>query len=247
MKRIYDKNALAFSLLWIGVYVVAMSVADAVSAAAGIEKVITAPLAVLLSAFLLVWVKRTNLSEEYGLKKGEFPPKTYLYFLPLIATVSVNFWGGVALKYTIVETVLYVIAMLCVGFLEELIFRGFLFKALCKENVKVAIVVSSLTFGFGHIVNLLTGAEFLPTLLQIAYATAAGFSFTIIFYKSGSLLPCIVAHSAMNATSVIAAETSFGLHVITAIFIVVVSLLYAFWILKTSRVVEPSEAEESEQ
>ena len=232
MKGFYKKNKLAFALVWIGVYVVVMSAADAISVAAGIEKVITAPLAVILSAFLFVWAKRTNLSEEYGLKKGEFPPKTYLYFLPIIATISVNFWGGLTLRYTALETVCFVSSMLCVGFLEELVFRGFLFKALCKENVTVAIVVSSLTFGFGHIVNLLMGAEILPTLLQIAYASAAGFAFTIIFYQSGSLLPCIVAHAAMNVTSVFAADAGIALHIASSIFLVVVFSLYAVWILK---------------
>jgi hypothetical protein len=38
--------------------------------------------------------------------------------------------------------------------IEEVIFRGFLFKALQKDKLSVAIIVSSVTFGFGHIVNL---------------------------------------------------------------------------------------------
>lgn len=37
--------------------------------------------------------------------------------------------------------------MLCVGFLEEVIFRGLLFTAIAKDTIKTAVVLSSVTFG----------------------------------------------------------------------------------------------------
>lgn len=232
MKRIYEKNEVTFSIIWILIYVITMSMADYFSYLVGIEKVFTMPLSITLVTILLIWINKGKASSRYGLTKGCFPQKAYLYFIPLIVTVSVNFWGGVRIQYTILETVLYVISMLSVGIIEEIIFRGFLFKALSKDNVKVAIIVSSLTFGFGHIINLVSGAEFLPTLLQIAYATAAGFSFTIIFYKSGSLLPCIIAHSVMNATSVFACNMGVIMDIIMAVVLIVIFMGYALWILK---------------
>ena len=232
MKRIYEKNEVTFSIIWILIYVITMSMADYFSYLVGIEKVFTMPLSITLVTILLIWINKEKVSSRYGLTKGRFPQKAYLYFIPLIVTVSVNFWGGVRIQYTILETILYVISMLSVGIIEEIIFRGFLFKALSKDNVKVAIIVSSLTFGFGHVINLVSGAELLPTLLQIAYATAAGFSFTIIFYKSGSLLPCIIAHSVMNATSVFACNMGIIMDIITAIVLIVIFMGYALWILK---------------
>ena len=232
MKRIYEKNEVTFSIIWILIYVITMSMADYFSYLVGIEKVFTMPLSITLVTILLIWINKEKVSSRYGLTKGCFTQKAYLYFIPLIVTVSVNFWGGVRIQYTFLETVLYVISMLSVGIIEEIIFRGFLFKALSKDNVKVAIIVSSLTFGFGHIINLVSGAELLPTLLQIAYATAAGFSFTIIFYKSGSLLPCIIAHSVMNATSVFACNMGVIIDIITAVVLIVIFMGYALWILK---------------
>ena len=211
-----------------------MSVADYFSQLVGVEKVITTPISVILVAILVIWINKERLSQKYGLTKGNFPRKTYLYFIPLIITVSVNFWGGVSIQYTVLESVLYVISMLCVGCIEEVIFRGFLFKVLSKENLNVAIIVSSLTFGFGHIINLLSGADLALTLLQVAYATTAGFAFTIIFHKSGSLLPCIVTHSVMNATSVFACKAGLTMDVITAIALIVVFVGYAVWIIKAN-------------
>lgn len=233
MKRIYEKSELTFSLAWIFIYVIAMSLADYFSTLVGIEKSITAPISIVLATFLLIWIQKVGKSQKYGLCKGEFPPNIYLYFIPLMITVSVNFWGGVRLQYTAIETVCYILSMICVGVLEEIIFRGFLFKALSKENLTIAIIVSSVTFGFGHIINLLSGAELLATLLQIGYATAAGFLFTIIFYKSGSLLPCIITHSVMNATSVFACDTDLVMDIITAIALIVINLGYALWIIKS--------------
>ena len=62
-------------------------------------------------------------------------------------------------------------------------------------------MISAVTFGAGHIVNLLTGHAGVGTFLQMAYAIAIGFTFVMNFYKSGSIIPCIIAHSVINATS----------------------------------------------
>ena len=99
-----------------------------------------------------------------------------------------------------VETLLYIVSMFFVGFLEEMIFRGFLFNAMAKNNEKAAIIVSSVTFGMGHIVNLIngSGAELLPNLLQVMYAIAIGFAFVMVYYKIKSLLFCIITHGILN-------------------------------------------------
>ena len=131
------------------------------------------------------------------------------------------------MNLSVSETLFYIGSMLLVGFLEELIFRGFLFKAMCKDSVKSAVIVSSITFGIGHIMNLFNSsdAEFIPNILQVIYATAAGFMFVMIFYRSGSLIPCIVAHGLFNALSVFSDESALTSEqrVISCIFLVIIS------------------------
>jgi membrane protease YdiL (CAAX protease family) len=120
--------------------------------------------------------------------------------------------------------------MINVGFIEEIIFRGFLFKMMEKTNVKVAIIVNALTFGVGHIVNLLNGADFISTLLQICSAISIGYLFVTIFYKSKSLVPCIIAHGVFNSLPILSVG---GVSpYIETVFLVVVSLSYAFYINK---------------
>lgn len=232
MKKLYEKNEVLFACLWIALYVFLFSAADNGSRALGTEKILTAPLCVLMTAFLAVWITKNGLAEKYGLTRGKADGRQYLYFLPLILIPTVNLWGGLTMRFSLPETVLYVVSMLCVGFLEEIIFRGFLFRALCREHVKRAILISSVTFGLGHIVNLLNGAPVFSTLLQICYAVAIGFLFTILFYKSKTLLPCIAAHSAVNTLSAFAVEQGGGYSIAGSVFLILVSLGYAAWILK---------------
>ena len=231
MRKLYEKNELTFSLIWIVAYVVLFSVADSISLELGTAKIITVPLCLLMTIFLAVWIIKNGLSGKYGLRKIRIDYKKYLYFLPLAVIASTNLWGGVRLRLSVLETILYVISMICVGFIEEVIFRGFLFQALCKENVKRAIAISSVTFGIGHIVNLLNGAKLIPTLLQICYAAAIGFLFTVIFYQSKSLIPCIITHSLVNSLSAVAGEGTEMLNIITAIVLTVISTSYAIWLL----------------
>lgn len=231
MKRLYAKSELGFSLFWIGLYVVSFSIADNFSKMLRIEKIITAPLSVALAAVLFLWLKKSGLFRKYGICKISGSSKTYLYFIPLILLATCNFWNGLAMNLSLAETLFYIVSMICVGFIEEIIFRGFLFKALCKDNVKSAIIISSITFGFGHIVNLLNGAEFFPTMLQIVYAIAIGFAFTVLFYKSGSIIPCIVTHSVVNATSAFGIEGSKAMDIFSAIAITVIAAFYGVYIL----------------
>ena len=174
----------------------------------GIDKIVTLPILIALSAGLYFFIRRNGLAEKYGLCKPQLPSAKMLYYIPILLLLTANLWYGVALNQSPLETVLYILAMFCVGFLEELIFRGLLFQAMAKDGVKSAIIVSSMTFGIGHIVNLVngSGAELLPNLLQVMYAVAIGFAFVMIYCRTGSLMPCILVHSIFNGLSAFANE-----------------------------------------
>lgn len=232
MYRLYKKDEVKFSLVWIIAYVALLSVADNLSGLLGFEKIITAPVCIIFVLFIIGFMQKYNLSEQYGLCSFKGSQKNYLYFIPLGFLISVSLWNGVAINISAFEIVLFIISMLCVGFIEEIIFRGFLFKAMSRDNIKLAVFGSSITFGMGHIVNLLNGRDLIPTLLQICYAAAIGFLFTIIFYKGKSLWPCIIAHGLINSLDVFAVPRTQMFSIITAIVLCAISLLYALWILK---------------
>ena len=228
------KKQACISITWIVAYCVLMSIGDSLSESVGISKSITLPIALIMSGVLLIFIKRNRLDNEYGLCKSKVSAGKMLFYLPLVILMSANLIYGFKLKLSLAETVLYILTMLCVGFLEEVIFRGLLFKSMAENGVKSAIIVSGITFGIGHIINLFngSGAELLPNILQIIYATAAGFMLVMIFHKTGSLIPCIVFHGIFNALSVFADESALSLNqrIISCVFLVVVSGGYGAYI-----------------
>ena len=111
---------------------------------------------------------------------------------------------------------------------------------LIEQHTRKLEAISAVTFGAGHIVNLLTGHGSVDTILQMAYAIAIGFAFVMHFYKSGSLFPCIITHSIINMTS------KFSNHNITeqterywnygaTVFIILVAGAYALYLHKVNK------------
>ena len=203
MTTLYNKSRLGFALAAIGVYVMGASIADGLSLQIGYPKSLTLLFHIIYAALLLGWIIKNGLGKEYGLCRGRLPAVAYLI---LAGVSSVNLWFGLGMNMPLTETLLFIGSMLCVGFLEELIFRGLLFRAMEKDGLRMAIAVSSITFGIGHIVNLFnaSGAALGETVWQIISAAAIGFFFVALFLKSGSLLPCIISHSFINCSSAFA-------------------------------------------
>ncbi len=237
MNKLYKDSELWFAILFIIIYVVGASLCDTLSVVVGISKLFTFPFTLGVSLLLFFWIKKNGLLDKYGLCKPKLSVKSFLFYFPLLILISTNLWFGVSFKYlSILEIILNVFTMICVGFLEEIIFRGLLFKAMEKDNVKAAIIVSSVTFGIGHIINMFNSnfQNILSNLCQVCYAMAVGFLFVIIFYKGGSLIPCILTHSLVNALSVIQNNSAMqGLtEILVSVVIIVVAVSYSLYIIK---------------
>ena len=157
--------------------------------------------------------------------------------MPLLVLASGNLWNGVAVNASPMETVSRIVCMLCVGFLEEVIFWGLLFAAIARDNIKSAIVISSVTFGIGHIINLFNGSgmNLVNNLCQIVFAIAVGFLLVTIFYRGGSLLPCIIVHSAINTLSTFANDTGLTveMHLLHMVVLIIITAAYTLILTRT--------------
>ncbi len=232
MKKLYDKSELGFALLWIGIYCVGMSVFDEISRNIGVESAASALFAAAISLFLYCWLKKQGRLDRFGLCRPKAPAKAFLFYLPLLVITSQNLWGGAALNYDAAGTLCFLVKMLCVGFLEELIFRGFLFRAMERSSVRWAAVVSSLTFGLGHILNLVNGSGMGigENLVQIVCAVLIGFLYLILFLRGGSLWPCILSHGLLNSLSAFSAGAESLLRIA---ILCAVTLAYTAVLMKT--------------
>jgi uncharacterized protein len=83
----------------------------------------------------------------------------------------------------------FIVVVLVGPFVEEVFFRGFVFAGLLRRfGLPVAVVMSSLVFAAAHMDVAVAGPAFL-----------AGVVFALVYWRTGTLWPVILAHTAQNA------------------------------------------------
>lgn len=252
MKKLYQNSQLGFALVWIGLYVVVMNIAlqvcggfDDLPSKTPAQLLVPVVCILVLAIAATVFILRNGLTQHFGLCRLKRDLRSFLFFIPLVLMSCINLKNGLGLNASITVSLLMMANMAIAGYVEEIIFRGFLFRAMVKDNLTSAIIVSAVTFGVGHIVNLANTADILGVLLQVCYAVAIGFLYTVIVYKGGSLFPCILSHMFVNGSSVFAREegpftqlvaaitpSAVATDVISAALIILISGSYALWLWK---------------
>ena len=237
MKMLYEKNELTFALMWIVIYCVLQSLANSLNKTIGVAYAASAAFCILQAVVLFAFIRKNNLQKRYGLCGTPVPASRFLYYVPLVILASGNLWNGFALNYSPAATVCRIVCMLCVGFLEEVIFRGFLFVAIAKDNIRFAVIISSVTFGIGHIINLFNGSgmNLVNNLCQIVFAIAVGFLLVTIFYRGGSLLPCIFVHAAINTLGTFANNRNLTteMRLLHLVVLIVITVTYTLILTRT--------------
>ncbi len=240
MRKLYEKKEILFAVLWILAYCLVLSAIRG-QFGDGSPWMVLALLA--FAAGMTAFVKANRLEGKYGLSGWPRNAGRFLWFAPMLLLATGNLWDGFSCAYRGTAQLCAVLSMLLVGYVEELLFRGFLFRAMLpKDGARTAIIVSSATFGMGHIINLLTGQAGFETLVQIVFAVAWGFILTMAYFKSGKLLPCVLTHALVDVCSLFGADTELGdwLYVGATI---VVSAVYCVYL---SRLETPGEEPRSE-
>ncbi len=208
MKKLFDEKPVLFAVIWIVVYVVGTGTLGSVSEHDSVNYAAMLGACIAIAAVLLIFAKKHGLMQEWYLQGYRGDVKRALYFLPLAAAMTENIWTGTALPEEPAGTVLLGIAAkgVLAPFLEELILRAMLYRAIAKESTRRAFWITTVTFGAGHIVNLVFGRGSLETLVQVGYALCIGFVFTVIMVTGKSILPTVIAHIVFNTLSFFARE-----------------------------------------
>lgn len=257
MTKLYKKTELGFALVWIGLYVVVMNIAlqfcggfDDLESKTVAQLLVPVVCIFVLAVAATLWILQNGFAEKFGLCAFKGNIKSFLWFVPLIILSCTNLKNDLALSASFGVTLLMAVNLALGGYVEEIIFRGFLFRAMAKDNLRSAIIVSAVTFGAGHIVNVLNTADIFGVLLQVGYAIAIGFLYTVIVYKGGSLWPCIASHMFVNGSSVFSQETGLFTSLVSVIFgsaspnlveacsavlIILISGSYALWLWKKEK------------
>lgn len=150
---------------------------------------------------LLCFRKSENtLPQLLNIKKTSSTWALVAIILPTIAILSFTLLEG---KWTIKAWDTNLLKIILMGgiaapIVEELIFRGFLYRSFLKwtSNQSLSLVVPSAIFGLLHLANGSLSAQ--GTLMLLIAGIAVGTMFSLIYTMSGSLVNSILVHSGWN-------------------------------------------------
>jgi uncharacterized protein len=197
LKKLYEE-----SLFWLGIYLVLNIVTGNIAGVMGIENhLVSAIPNLILAVICYLYLKRTGKAEHIGLfTRSTEKPSVMLYYLPLLILPFLNLTYGFNTSLSITEIAILLVMYIGVGFMEEVIFRGLMFKELvAKWNRYIVVAFISFTFAIGHIISMVAiGQSSADTVLQIVNAFVVGIMFMVVILASGNLTICIFAHILYN-------------------------------------------------
>ena len=94
---------------------------------------------------------------------------------------------------------------LAIGFAEEILFRGLIFRnflrryGMSKKGIYISIIVSSVIFGLVHASNAVSSSPD-AIIQQIIYATAMGIILALFYLITGNLLVPALCHGLFDFT-----------------------------------------------
>jgi len=227
-----QKKPILHALIWIFLYIVVVNIGDIVRAATDAAYA-TAVLVIAFAALMTVYLVRCGQMRAVGLRSvGMDDLRAALFYLPLALLVVLQFVTGIDPALGVAQLGGVVALMLGVGFVEEVLFRGLLYRAIERNaGMRRAVLVTGITFGLGHIVNLLRGADALALAGQIVVAVAIGIVLALLVAATGSIVPGIVFHICYNIGGGIATGNT-GPQIALMAITLGICLLYSFYLVR---------------
>ena len=111
--------------------------------------------------------------------------------------------GGAVIDAPLWKIILLLCECLCIGFFEEMAFRGVVLLRLIERRpqsklwVFWSIVLSSVIFGLIHLINLLNSSP-AAVLMQIGYSALIGAMCSVVLIKTANLWLCVILHGVFN-------------------------------------------------
>jgi membrane protease YdiL (CAAX protease family) len=227
------KVSLTFSIVLIVVFLVLNSVGTVLSAAAGFVYLWQILLLLPFSVFLFLYAGKKRLRTTLGLTRiSQHDFRASLYYIPLGVLVLAN--GAFFFDRTIpvLDIFLVILFMACIAFCEEFLFRGVLFKAIEERgSTKTAVIISGVTFGLGHIINLLNGYSGMNQMIQIIIAVLIGLVLSVLFVRTKSIVPGIIFHFIFNISSALSMDVEPLQNNIMVGIIIAVSSVYLAYLV----------------
>ena len=183
---------------------------------------------VLVVVIAACMIRRRN-AHEYGLTRGEYKGNLK-YVIPMLFLGVVNIPYVILGTYSGIPFVVALILVACIGIMEELIFRGYVFRAIeLRFGENKAVIFSSILFGLIHLLNLVFYRGVMPVssvLLQVFYAAMIGLMFAVLRTKVKSIYPGMLIHALLDLLCVVFTGDLFIYDVIGSLICCAVGLVY---------------------
>lgn len=222
--------------------------------AIGVRSVLSEPLSGTISRLLaILWACWLLWKTNWGKKILSFQAQhSYLAWIFLIYAFLqldefFNLWATDTLILKDGAVFFTSISLqIATGAVEELFFRGLILAAFLTpqatyKDVMYGVIISSLAFGFSHLINLFA-LHWTIVLPMVVFTTFFGVALAALLLRSGSLWLCIACHALLNVTGEIASYLGSPISVYPAelppaqiigtILFTVPALFYGFWLLR---------------
>ncbi|WP_167956205.1 CPBP family intramembrane glutamic endopeptidase [Anaerosporobacter faecicola] len=139
----------------------------------------------------------------YRIKK-EYFLISWLFIIYIFTNIEIGDFGQVS----IVTVLCMVLEAMCIGFFEELVFRGTILTMFLekfhstKKEIVFSVVTSSLIFGVFHLSNLFTNGNVIEVFSQVIYTFIIGIAFSALYVRTNNnLLWCCILHGLFDMAS----------------------------------------------
>ncbi len=239
VKKNNFKFDLIFAISWIVIYIAIFNGAAWLSDVIGIPNLLTVIVGFVMCCIMILILHKQKKLSYYGLNSlKNLNHLRLLLYVPMLVIASVNIWQGFHINDSATQIILISLSMICVGVLEELIFRSSLMNALLPKGPTFAIAISTVIFGLFHALNLIFGADLVPTLLQVVYSMGFAFMCCAFFYKTKSIIPCIICHALGNILDIFLSQNvSLTFQYIGCAVMTIISIGYGIYLLLAKNLV----------
>jgi len=164
----------------------------------------------ILGIFTFGLIKLLYPKWSFGFRKCEFKSGVKKYGTIILAAAIIRvlseYFGHIPLNYMpslqriIIE---YFIYLICIGFYEEILWRGLFLNSLrnifakSKYSAVIAVIVSAIAFGFVHIFGMF-GEPVFDIFIVMLYVSAFGIFLGALYVKTMNIWIPIIAHNLMN-------------------------------------------------
>lgn len=229
------KPKISFSIIWLVAYLIGLLISNKISDMIGIQNLCVVIYRALFVLIMCLYLHKKKLMSFYGISSlKKLDNQALLYYVPLGLLVVAPLCFGIEISLSLGQILLLSLSALCIGFIEEMLMRGFLFKALIEKGKGWAIAISSCAFGLIHIVNLFGGADILYIIMQIIFACSFGFVCAVFVYKTNNIIPCIICHGLLDLVALFWTENANEISMILGVLILI-SLFYGIYLLKPKK------------